>query len=184
MWRYAAHSRARDGGARLCGGMGGFVGRRFPSTPAKWPQHNKKAALRMRTMPAFTDHRYRVLHYCSASSSSRLAAVAHHGNSESRNSRAANDMQSFAIPLARVNGASSAGALCGQGLGLLSSRSLPMASNGGARRQLSTPPRGFPPGRSLPEKLFAGAVFVVLAAWGLVFGGVSLAIVVRKTGWR
>lgn len=37
-------------------------------------------------------------------------------------------------------------------------------------RHLSTG-RGLPPGRSLPEKIFAGVVVAVLAAWGLVFGG-------------
>lgn len=39
-------------------------------------------------------------------------------------------------------------------------------------RHLSTG-RGLPPGRSLPEKIFAGVVVAVLAAWGLVFGGES-----------
>lgn len=42
-----------------------------------------------------------------------------------------------------------------------------------ARRQLSTRRGGggLPPGRSVPEKIFAGMVVLVLAAWGLFFGG-------------
>lgn len=39
------------------------------------------------------------------------------------------------------------------------------------RRHLSTSRRGRPPRRSLPEKVFAGMVMAVLAAWGLMFGG-------------
>ena len=45
-----------------------------------------------------------------------------------------------------------------------------LASAAASRRQLSTR-RGLPPRRTLPEKIFAGAVVVVLAAWGLLFGG-------------
>ncbi|CAM9913634.1 unnamed protein product, partial [Ectocarpus sp. 12 AP-2014] len=45
------------------------------------------------------------------------------------------------------------------------------ATTAGARRQLSTPGRG---GRPLPERVFAGLVVVVLAAWGLVFGAITL----------
>lgn len=40
-----------------------------------------------------------------------------------------------------------------------------------ARRHFSTSRRGLPPRRSLRERVFAGVVMVVLAAWGLVFGG-------------
>ncbi|CAM9818536.1 unnamed protein product [Ectocarpus sp. 12 AP-2014] len=45
------------------------------------------------------------------------------------------------------------------------------AITAGTRRQLSTPGRG---GRPLPERVFAGLVVVVLAAWGLVFGAITL----------
>lgn len=45
------------------------------------------------------------------------------------------------------------------------------ATTAGARRQLSAAGRG---GRPLPERVFAGLVVVVLAAWGLVFGGESM----------
>ncbi|CBJ32478.1 expressed unknown protein [Ectocarpus siliculosus] len=45
------------------------------------------------------------------------------------------------------------------------------ATTAGARRQLSTAGRG---GRRLPERIFAGLVVVVLAAWGLVFGAITL----------
>lgn len=41
-------------------------------------------------------------------------------------------------------------------------------------RQFSTR-RGLPPRRSVPEKVFAGMVVLVLAAWGLFFGGESIA---------
>ncbi|CAM9635682.1 unnamed protein product [Ectocarpus fasciculatus] len=44
------------------------------------------------------------------------------------------------------------------------------ATTADARRQLSTG-RG---GRPLPERVFAGLVVVVLAAWGLVFGAITL----------
>lgn len=47
-----------------------------------------------------------------------------------------------------------------------------MAGDGVSRRDLSTRRGGHPvTGRTLPEKIFAGTVVVVLAAWGLVFGG-------------
>lgn len=59
---------------------------------------------------------------------------------------------------------------------------LPPGLGIGQWRQLSTrrggPPRG---GRSLSEKVFAGVVVLVLAAWGLVFGGTAA---VRHVEWE
>eukprot|EP00752_Nemacystus_decipiens_P006258 g5643.t1 len=57
-----------------------------------------------------------------------------------------------------------AGAARVGGLGLLNTQPL---------RHLSTR-RGPPQARSLPEKIFAGVVVAVLAAWGLVFGAITL----------
>lgn len=39
------------------------------------------------------------------------------------------------------------------------------------RRHLNTRQSGFPPRPSVPQRIFAGAVFLFLAAWGLLFGG-------------
>lgn len=59
---------------------------------------------------------------------------------------------------------------CGLGLGSIKSGAAPPSLVLG--RHLSTRRRnGLPQPRSLPEKIFAGVVMAVLAAWGLVFGG-------------
>lgn len=156
MWRCASKENGRRGCA-LFAGRNGFVTARRLIPYSRIEHQEKQALFKARLTPGFQRRHHRVL--------------ASYGIDKECNTLVTPVCINSVIP--RVHPVNCFSGVTPNLRGCLRAPRLlgPPLGEECQRRHLNTRQGGFPPRPSVPERIFAGAVFLFLAAWGLLFGG-------------
>ncbi|CAN0041688.1 unnamed protein product [Ascophyllum nodosum] len=165
MWRCTCHARSHRGASVISRRIDRFANTRSLLSSSRFEQR-KTIFLRARSAREF-ERRHRsalqTANFCNSGSSSGSGIV---------NTRVTAEQVNVLRP--RVHSLKGSN---GVAHNLASVRAPPLLGSSFGqefqRRQFNTQ-RGFPPRRGFPQRVFAGAVFLFLAAWGLLFGAITL----------